>query len=116
MSAAVRLLPLLALMLAFGCAAVPRPAEPSGEEEDFHRPPDPAERALLARATLGRTEAAWRPEAMLPDAPKGRLAFLCRDARGRLWRVTVRLPAAVAEPPAFVGAQPLEPTPKGTVL
>lgn len=107
------LLSLLMLAGAFGCAAVSRPAEPPPLPPC--RPLTSAEAAHWERATRGRAEAAWRAEGVLPDAPRGWTAFLCRDARGALWCVTVRLPAAVAEPPAFVGAIPFEASKKGTL-
>lgn len=100
-----RLSPLFLLPLAVGCATVGTPPA------DDVPPPSP-DQALLARATLGRPEAAWTFEEPLPEAPKGCRAFRCRDAEGRAWRVILRPPAAVSEPPAFVRAEPLEAAPE----
>lgn len=99
-----RLSPLLLLPFAIGCATLktsPADGIPS---------PSP-DQALLARATLGRPEATWTLEAPLPEAPRGCRAFRCRDAEGRAWRVILRPPAAVSEPPAFVRAEPLDAAP-----
>lgn len=97
-----RTLPLILLALTLGCATqtLPPPADENAVPQEAQ--------ALFDRATLGRPEANWALEAPLPDAPKGCHAYLCRDPEGRPWRVIVRPPAAIAEPPAFVRSEPLD--------